>query len=167
VAERTTVAGPLTVLVTAEAASVVAAVARFSGDEPGAAQAESLRARVLPLAQVDAEAYAAAVERLARRTGDDFKLGRALEDAADVLLQIADAAADLVALAAFVAERAPPDVRPDAVAAAMLAEAAARAAVHLVEVNLAVASEDARSRRANATVAAAAAALQRTLVAVV
>lgn len=160
---RIPAAGPLAAVVTAEAAAVVAAVARFSGDEAAAAQAESLRARARPLAAADAEAYAAAAARLASREGDDFALGRALEDAADVLLEIADAAADVAELAALVADRCRPALRPDAAAAAMLAEASARAAAHLVEVNLAVEQDDQRSRRCRAAVDAAAAALERVL----
>jgi formiminotetrahydrofolate cyclodeaminase len=158
---RLPAAGPLAAVVTAEAAAIVAAVARFSGDEAAAAQAESLRERAKPLAAADAEAYVAAAAQLARRTGDDFRLGQALEDVADVLLEIVDAAADVAELAAIVADGCNAPLRPDAVAAATLAEASARAAAHLVEINLVVAVGDERARRAGASVEAAAAAVER------
>ena len=134
----------------AAAAGVLATVARSSGCEAEAAQAASLYARSLPLAEADAEAYAAALARLATREGSpqaDFKLGVALEHTADVLLEIADAAADVAELAVAVADRAAPDLKPDAVAAAMLAVGSARAAAHLVEINLAVSEGDPRSHR--------------------
>jgi len=157
---RLPAAGPLAAVVTSEAAAVVAAIARLSGDEAGAAQAESLRARAQPLAAADAEAYVAAAAQLARPAGDDFALGRLLEEAADVLLSIADAAADVAELAGAVADRCSPPLRPDAVGAATLAEAAARAAAHLVEINLAVTPTDARTARARAAVEAASAAVR-------
>ena len=145
---------------------MLATVARASGCEAEAAQAASLYARSLPLAEADADAYAAALARLATREGSpqgDFKLGVALEHTADVLLAIADAAADVGELAVAVVERAAPDLKPDAVAAAMLAEGSARAAAHLVAINLAVSEGDARACRAEAAVDAAAAAVQRAL----
>jgi len=158
---RLPAAGPLAAVVTSEAAAVVAAVARLSGDEADAAQAESLRARSYPLAAADAEAYVAAAAQLARPAGDDAALGRLLEDAADVLLAIAEAAGDVAELAAAVADRCSAPLRADAVGAAMLAEAAARVAAHLVEINLAVTPLDGRNARARAAVDAAAAAVRR------
>jgi methenyltetrahydrofolate cyclohydrolase len=172
-AERGPAAGSVAALVTAAAAALVAKVARMSASvwedaEAAAAQAESLRARVTPLAQVDAEVYAAAVEQLTPTDGPeseqrDFQLGRALTAAADVPLRIADTAADVAELAALVAARGSPASRPDAVGAAMLAEASARIAAHLVEVNLAVGGEGERARRCREAVSAAEAALQRAL----
>ena len=55
---------------------------------------------------------------------------------------------DVAALAAVVAERGEQALRADAVAAALLAEAAARAAATLVEVNLGTTSSDERVARA-------------------
>jgi len=158
---RIPAAGPLAAIVTSEAAAVLAGVARLSGDESGAAQAEALGARARPLAAADAEAYTTAAAQLGRRAGDDFALGRVLEDAADVLLEIADAAADVAELAALVADRCSPPLRPDAVAAAILAESSARVAAHLVEINLAVGAGDERAARAGRAVEAAAAAVAR------
>jgi formiminotetrahydrofolate cyclodeaminase len=160
---RIPAAGPLAAIVTSETAAVVAAAARLSGDEAAAAQAESLRARARELATADAEAYAAAAAQLALRVGDDFRLGRALEDAADVLLEIVDAAADLAELAAAVADRCEPQLRPDVAASATIADAAARAAAQLVEINLAVTPEDERARRARVSIEASSVALERAL----
>lgn len=151
--------GSAAALVVATAAALVAKAARtstaFWADAPAAAaQAEALRARAAPLAQADADAYAAAVERLDEPREEDadrrdFQLGRALDAAAVIPLRIAASAADVAALAAEVAEHGNPDLRPDAAGAALLAEAAARTAAHLVQVNLAVGSEDPRVREAN------------------
>jgi len=136
-------------------------IARASGEDGAAAQASSLRLRALRLAADDADAHAEAVERLARREGDDAALGGSLARAADVLLELADTAAEVAGLAALLAERARADLVPDAVAGALLADAAARAASVLVEVNLAVGADDDRAQRARAACRIAASALER------
>lgn len=174
-AGRGPAAGSAAALVTAAAAALVAKVARMSGAvwedaEAAAAQAESLRARVAPLAQADADAYAAALDRLSaggepESERRDFQLGRALTAAAEIPWRIADAAADVAELAALVAERGALASRPDAVGAAMLAEASARTAAHLVEVNLAVGADQELTRRCEAAVSAAGQALERALAA--
>jgi formiminotetrahydrofolate cyclodeaminase len=148
-AETGMAAGSAAALATAVVAATVARAARASGSWEGAsgiaAQADTLVARARPLARLDAAAYSAALERLARVAAEeaeaggrrDHELRRVLEAAADVPLRIADAAADVAVLAAEVAELGDPASRPDMVAGAMLAEASARAAAQLVEVNLA------------------------------
>jgi formiminotetrahydrofolate cyclodeaminase len=136
------------------AASVVAMAARASTESWGAAggvaaQAEALRARAAPLAQLDAEIYD---EALAVREGAaalpaetrDWKIGRAFAAAAELPLEIARTATDVAELAADVAVRGDSRVRADAVAAATLAAAAARGAVTLVAVNLTAVEGDAR-----------------------
>jgi formiminotetrahydrofolate cyclodeaminase len=161
-------AGPAAALVTATAAALTAMAARASRDswaDAGGvvAQAESLRARAVRLAQEDADALTAV---LAERSGDggeraemrDFRLGRTLHRAADVPLSIVEAAADVALLAAHTASRCPGDVRPDVTAAAFLAHGAARAAAHLVEINLATIAGDERVTRAHGLVRAAGAA---------
>jgi formiminotetrahydrofolate cyclodeaminase len=134
----------------------VSAAARQAGDPTGAAQAASLETRLLRLAAEDAEAYAAAIAVLpgadpgepdARR---DFKLGTVLDRAAAVPLAIAEACADVVTLARDLAARLDPALGPDLEAAARLAGGAARAAAHLVEINLVVGPDDERARRARA-----------------
>ncbi len=156
--------GSAAALVAAMAASLVTLVARRSSewaDGPGvAAQAVTLRERLVELADEDVRAYAAAMEALAaaRGTGGDRDrmLGVALERAADVPLAIAAAAADVAELAANAAAAGTPALRPDATAAALLAEAACRAGARLVEVNLSMLPDDPRLATArDDTVAAA------------
>jgi len=147
-------AGPGAAVVTAVAAALAAMAARSSVDSwadarAAVAQAESLRARAGRLAEEDAEAleaFIAARQATAeqRREARDFNLGQALDRAADVPLAIAEAACDVAQLAAYVADHCEGDVRADAAAAASLAYGAARAAAHLVEVNLATSSGDVR-----------------------
>ena len=131
--------------------------ARLSADHWGAAgaavaQAEALRARLAPLAQEDAAAYLKALERM--RPGDEGETGRdagiaaALMDAAAVPLRIAEASADVAELAAEISRLGNPAVSADAIAAVALAQAAAKAAAHIVGVNLRVTSEDELSHRA-------------------
>ena len=108
----------------------------------------------MPLAREDAEAYQSAVARL-KEHDDDFALGEALARAADNPLEIADHAENVSSLAAEAALRANPDLRADAAAAAALALGAAWAAAKLVQVNLAMRSEDPRLARAQQIAAGA------------
>ena len=142
--------GPLAALVTASAAQLLADIARASRDHwPDArgvaAQAESLRDRATPLADLTAQAY----EHALGAEGGDYELGRAYAQAAEPPLRIAEAAADVTELAALVAEHADPARRADAVAAGLVAAGCARAAAELVAVNLTVSADDDRVRRAN------------------
>jgi formiminotetrahydrofolate cyclodeaminase len=153
-------AGAIAGLTAASAAALVELTARATDgkDWPeaagAAAQARKLRERLVPLARKDAEAYQAAVGQL-RERGDDFALGEALARAADVPLEIAAQAENVAALASEAAARANPDLRADASAAAALALGAAWAAAKLVEVNLAMHSEDDRLERARQIAAGA------------
>jgi hypothetical protein len=70
--------------------------------------------------------------------------GEALIHAADLALAIADAASQIAQLAAEVARRCPPSLRPDALTAVALAEAATCAAARLVEVNRKLPADDPR-----------------------
>ena len=165
--------GPLAARVIADAAAVLVVAAQASRDawdEAGgaAAQAASLRRRADELSAVDAEAHAAAVELLRRRAEldprrRDAEIGRALDEAATPPLALARLAGDVGLLAAEVARRCDPDLRADVVAACLLAGACARAAAHLVEVNLAVTPDDELLAEARASVGAARAAAERTL----
>jgi formiminotetrahydrofolate cyclodeaminase len=131
-----------------------------------AAQADALRARAAPLAQLDADVYDQA---LAVRDGAatlppekrDWEIGKAFAAAAEPPLEIARVAADVAELAAEVAVSGDPRVRADAVAAATLAAASARAAVTLVEVNLTAVGGDARVAEAQQLARAAEAAAGR------
>lgn len=159
----TPASGSASAAAAALAAALVAKVAQAAGDAGAAAQAELLAARLTELTAEDADAYAAAMSALARSGGEseqsDFLLGRTLRRAADVPLRIAEAAADVASLAASLGGAVPPDLHADAVGAAMLAEGVARAAAHLVEVNLAARPGDEREKRARGAVGDAAAAV--------
>jgi methenyltetrahydrofolate cyclohydrolase len=156
--KRTPGGGSVAALVTAAAAGLLAKVARASSDtwpeaRGIAAQAESLRDRVAPLAQLDAEEYEAALQArsdVGEEPGErrDFALGRAYARAAEPPLQIVEAAADVAVLSVSVAQHGNPSLRADAVAAAALAAGAARAAAELVAVNLTASADDERVLRA-------------------
>jgi methenyltetrahydrofolate cyclohydrolase len=164
--------GTAAALVAAMAAGLVAKVGKVSSEwEDGqavAAQARALRLRLALLAHADTEAYGAALaamrlpRELPQKQRDEI-LGRTLERAADVPLAIADAAADVADLAANAAANGRPRLVPDAVAAAELADGAARAAALLVGVNLATGPEDARTLLAAESVARASSARARAL----
>jgi formiminotetrahydrofolate cyclodeaminase len=150
--------GSVAAIVGGFAAALAAMVARFSTEEweaaPGAvAQAETLRARLLPLADEDARAYESVLVALRlpeelEREARDAAIGEALSRAADVPLTIAETALDVSTLAAELAERGNPNLRGDAATAALLAEAAVRATANLVEINLAMREDDERIARA-------------------
>ncbi len=168
--------GPAAALTAAAAAALTAKVARGSRTtwiEAGGAiaHAESLRMQTQALIDRDAAAYheASAVlahdERSARRgvaapagtaavpSGDRERiLGEALIHAADLALAIAVAASEIALLAADVARQCPKAMRPDALTAVVLAEAAACACARLVAINRKLADDD--PRRAAAAEAA-------------
>jgi methenyltetrahydrofolate cyclohydrolase len=156
----------------AMAAGLVAMAARIGGREWAegrgvSAQAETLRRRVTPLAELNAAAYESAVATLRGEGGAagsrDEAIAGALERAALVPLEIAEAGVDVVALAGLVVERGEPALRADAAVAALLAEAGVRAAATLVEINLGTTSQDERVTRAHDLVGAASATLERAM----
>lgn len=164
--------GSAAAVAAAMAASLVVLVARASRSWPEgagvAAQARALRVRLVALAEEDAASYAAVLGamRLPRTLPAeerDAALGLALVRAAEVPLAIASAAADVAELAALAAAQGKHELAPDAVAAAALAEGAARGAAWLVEVNLASSPGDERTRHAARHVSAAAEARARAL----
>jgi formiminotetrahydrofolate cyclodeaminase len=171
--------GPAAALAAATAAALTAKVARGSRatwiEAGGAiAHAEALRMQSQALIERDAQAYHDASSALAHdersaRQGvaspalaapaavDDRErlLGAALTQTADLALAIADAAAEIAQLAAQVARHCPKAMKPDALTAVALAEAAACASARLVKVNRKLPADD--SRRAAAADAASAA----------
>lgn len=170
--EPTPAGGSAAALCVAMAAGLTAKVAKASPDwsEAGSvvAQAERLRRRTAPLAQSDAEAYEEALAALhlpdqLEPEVRNMALGKVLARAAEIPLVIAEAGADVACLAAEVAERGTPERRADAIAAALIAEAAARAAANLVAVNLIVTPEDDRVKRAQVVADVAANAAQTAL----
>jgi methenyltetrahydrofolate cyclohydrolase len=169
--------GFVAAITVAMAAGLVAMVARRSleswPEASGAvAQAESLRKRITPLAELNATAYAEAVSILRDKAASvaadrrDETIAAALDRAAGVPLQIGEAAADVGALAALLVERGDGSLRADAAAAALLAQAGAGAAAALVEVNLGTTSTDERVTQARSAAEAAKAAAERALAAV-
>jgi methenyltetrahydrofolate cyclohydrolase len=150
--------GSVAAIVTGFAASLAAQTARFSAeqweDAAGAvAQAEALRARVLPLADEDARAYESflAARRMPTEIETEVRdaaIGAALSRAAEVPLAIAEAAIDVASLACELAERGNQNLRGDAATAVLLAEAAVRAMANFVEINLGMREEDERVARA-------------------
>lgn len=158
------------------AAQLAAGAARRSAGEwehagAVAAQGHALRLRIEPLASADARAYAEARALLEVEAQDeadsspqrDHLLGQALLRAAAVPLLIAERAADVALLAVEVADRGSPHARADAAAAAALAHGAARAAAHLVRVNLGAGAEDRRVVAADAAATSAGASAEAAL----
>jgi formiminotetrahydrofolate cyclodeaminase len=136
-------AGAVSGVVIAMAAGLIASAARRSPDwEDGkgvAAQAQALRSRVERLAEANEEAYLEALALIEGATEDggrDAAIGKALDTAAELPLAIAECAYDVALLGAETAQHAVRGGAEDACAAALLAEAAARAAAGLIAVNL-------------------------------
>src|SRR3954447_20718565 len=122
-------AGSVAALTGAVAAAVLESVARLSreqADDADAAldKAAELRERLVLLADANAAAYEEATRSLGRDGPDDpirdARLGSDLALAAYTPLSIAEVAAETAELAAVLAQRANPEVRPDAVVAACL-----------------------------------------------
>ena len=144
-------AGPLAAEVTASAAELLAQLARGAADSWAeaaavAAQAQLLHDRAAPLGELAARAYEEAVTA----TGGDQEVGQAYARAAEPPLRIAEAAADVAALAALVARNGDPAHRADALVAGVLAAGSARAAAELVAANLTTSADDERVLRAAA-----------------
>jgi formiminotetrahydrofolate cyclodeaminase len=164
--------GSIAALVAALAAGLVETVARGSGDWPDGrglvAQAKTLRERVEPLAQRNAEAYERALVALRLPTTLEAEvrsdtIGRSLSQAAEVPLAIALVAADVAEAAAAASEGCDAATCADASVAAVLAESAARGAAHLVAINLTTTEDDERVVRARRAAELAADAAKRAL----
>jgi len=163
--------GAAAAVTVAMAAGLVGMAARFAVDHLADATdivscAEVLRRRVAPLAQTDADAYRGylAATRLPREPKPEARrrqIRAALSRAADVPLTVAEIAADVADLAAVLAAGGNPNLRGDAVTAALLAEAGARSAACLVEIN--VGTGDQRAVRAGNLAHAAAGAARRAM----
>jgi methenyltetrahydrofolate cyclohydrolase len=117
---------------------------------------DRLRQDVALLAQADAEAYGRVIA--AQRTQDQ-SVQEALSNAADVPLAVAEVGAEIADIAARLAGDGNPNLKGDAIAAALLAEAGVRAMIALVKINLSAAGiEDGRLDRADELAATAASA---------
>lgn len=126
----------------AAALAHAAADALELGDESSgyAVQAENLRLRAVSLVEQNRDRYEAARQALEARLKDpgyrDHRIGTAMRDTLETLGSIAGTGADTAELAANVAEVAIDELKPDAVAAATLAESGARVANILIGANL-------------------------------
>jgi formiminotetrahydrofolate cyclodeaminase len=125
------------------------------------AAADRIRPRAASLMLADGEAYGRVISAMrapagADPAGRDRAVAAALSDAADVPMQIVALGAEVAGLAARLAADGNPALRGDAVTAALLAQAGARAAAALVGINLAAVPDDERPARAEALLAAAA-----------
>ena len=141
--------GAVAALAVTMAAGLCAMTAGLSGRHLTAAERLAERARLLrdraaPLAQADAEAYRAVLAAMRARD----ELDDALSQACAVPMQVAEIGAEVAAVAAAVAAGGNPNVRGDAITAALLAAAGSHAAAMLVRINLAGASGDGRPARA-------------------
>jgi methenyltetrahydrofolate cyclohydrolase len=179
--ERAPGGGSAAALTVALAAGLIAMVARSSreiwDEAPGvAAQALTLQDRAASLTRTDAEAWDNALvalraaahpaENHVNGTRGDLELERKLERAAAIPLEIAELGAATALLAAHAAANGDLAYRADAAAAAALAAGGARAAAHLVEVNLGMLPGDERLARARASEKAAMEAAERLLAAI-
>jgi hypothetical protein len=150
--------------VVAQAAMLIAALAREAGDEATAAEAQSIGTRAGVLSVSNDVAFAAATQQLvAAATGEDagFWLEIALSDAASTPTVICATARDLAVLAAELAQTGDVTRRADYVGIAQLAAAAASSAALLVRTNLVISDDDWRLSETNTSAAEAARAAQR------
>jgi formiminotetrahydrofolate cyclodeaminase len=144
---RELAAGPAAAAAIGLACGLASLTARLAGVEAVAGRAQTLRARAEALGREDEAAYAAVLAG-----GGEA----ARERTVDLPLRMAELAAEAAELAAEAAAAHGGSARYDAVAGALLAEAAARIACLLVEVNLAGRGEDGRLQRARQASARAA-----------
>lgn len=125
---------------TALAAALVEMVANFSaGGEDTFARAGQLRKRALDLAEVELHAYEPVLAALRLPREDPDRAGRVAEaksEASRSPLEVSQVAAEVAELAAQIAAAGNPHLTGDAIAGALLAEAAAQGAARLVEINL-------------------------------
>jgi formiminotetrahydrofolate cyclodeaminase len=138
--------------------------------EPIAQRASVLRHQALELGERDLRAYAPVLEALALPADAESRADRiaaARSDAAGPPLQVAAAAAELAALGAELARHGNPQLTGDAITGVLIAEAACRAAVELVELNLDLTAEDPRRREAGELARRAAVARRQALSAVI
>ena len=130
------------------AAGLTAMAARFCAPQAGdfeelAIQADQLRHRAAALVDEDARAYQAVLDTR-RGCGVGSSTAReAVQYAAIVPLQICELAGRTATLAGRLATDGNPNLRGDAITAALLAEAAARSAASLVRINIAAGAPDA------------------------
>ena len=150
-------AGPAAAIAATLAAGLAELTARLSGETELVERARALRAQAAPLAQADADAYAAYL----RAPADPAARDRTISLPA----QLAELAAEIGEVAAQVSERGKRALRGDAAAGALLAEAAAKTAANLVAINCGSNDADRRIADSNAAAESAARSATRALAA--
>ena len=131
--------GSSTAWATALAASLVEMAARFAGDLGLAHRVRELRARALELAEIELHAFEPVLEALRLPRNDPERAGRvdaARTEASQSPLEVAQLAAEVAEMAAEITRAGNPNLAGDAIAGAVLAEAAAQGAARLVAINL-------------------------------
>ena len=163
--------GSAAALTVALGASLCAMAARLSTQQLAGldieflvAEAERLRNSAASLIQADAESYRGVVAALRDQAGpgatsqlpdpdperERERIQAALSEAATIPMEVLGLAAQTARLAARLAADGNPRLRGDAITAALLAEAGARAAAVLVSINLATLPGDDRPAQAEA-----------------
>ena len=114
--------------------------ARFAGDLGLAHHVRELRARALELAEIELHAYEPVLDALRLSRHDPERVARldaARTGASQSPLEVAQLAAEVAEMAADIVRAGNPNLAGDAIAGALLAEAAAQGAARLVAINLA------------------------------
>jgi formiminotetrahydrofolate cyclodeaminase len=149
--QRTPAAGSAAAASAELAAALVIKAARRSRavwPEAGGAvaQATALAARLREISASIESTYEMAMEAL--ETHDDDDIARTLPPAAEAALELARTSADVAELAAEAGHRCDQAHHADVTVAAVMAEAAARSAAHLVSINLLIRPDDGRAAEA-------------------
>jgi len=113
--------------------------ARFADATESATRAAELRAQLLAAGERELHSYAPVLEAQRLPSDDPSRRERiqtALTEASEAPLAIARASAEVSELAAALARAGNPALAGDAIAGAVLGEAATRSAARLVEINL-------------------------------
>ena len=144
--------GALAAETVAEAAALVATLARQAGQSAATAEAEGIRARSSALSVSIELVYTRASRELAtsnRGHSDQASLAQTLANAADAPLRVCQLARNLVLLATDLATGALPERRSDLSGVVQLAAGACACAALLVQVNRALDAHDPRWIRAS------------------
>lgn len=113
--------------------------ALFADARESATRAAELRAQLLAAGERELHSYTSVLQAQRLPSDDPSRQGRirsALTEASEAPLAIARASAEVSELAAALAKAGNPSLAGDAIAGAVLGEAATRAAARLVEINL-------------------------------
>jgi methenyltetrahydrofolate cyclohydrolase len=140
--------GSVAAVTCAMAAGLVEMAAAFDGTgmlDPVGARAHELRARAAALADADGAADAQVLAALRMPAGPErtARLDVAVAGAIDCPMQVLEIAAEVATLAADVAAHGNRNLEGDAITGAVLAEAAARSAATLAQLNVSMLSRHA------------------------